>query len=561
MDKASKKYRTSFIYLTLALATFALYLPVREYDFVNYDDPEYVTANPAVRAGLTYKGLLWASATGHAGNWHPVTWLSHMLDCEIFGLDPACHHLTNLLLHTANTLLLFFVLFQLTAALWPSAFVAAAFALHPLHVESVAWIAERKDVLSTLFWLLTVTAYVRYVKEPDKIRYLLALLCFALGLMAKPMLVTLPIVLLLLDYWPLGRFESPRTPAASRAWWAILRQLVREKAPFFVLSVLSCVITFLVQRIAGAVVKSESIPFMQRLANALVSYVKYIEKMFLPGKLAVFYPHPHDTLSKWQVLFALVLLLSISAIIIRFARNRRYLVTGWFWYIITLLPVIGLVQVGSQARADRYSYVPLIGLFVIVAWTAGRLLEKFKYQKALAGTLLLAGTLAMATCTHLQLQNWRSSITLFEHALKVTKGNYVAHYHLARALADEARVDEAIIQLRQTLLLKPHRFDIINTLARLLAVYKQAELHDPAEAIGLARLACESAGYKDPLFLDTLAVCYAAAGRFYDAQQSAQRALDLAENAGEKALVQRIQSHLLLFRDNKPYFETLTGND
>jgi len=557
MDKASKKYRTAFIYLSLAIATLAVYRPVQRCDFVNYDDPEYVTANPAVRAGLTYKGLLWASATGHAGNWHPLTWLSHMLDCELFGLEPGWHHLTNLLLHTANTLLLFFALFQLTSARWPSAFVAAAFALHPLHVESVAWIAERKDLLSTFFWLLTIIAYVRYVKEPDKIRYLLAMLCFALGLMAKPMLVTLPVVLLLLDYWPLGRFESPRTPAGRPP----LLNLVREKAPFFVLSAFSCVITFLVQRSAGAVVKAESIPFMQRLTNALVSYVKYIQQMFLPGKLAVFYPHPHDTLPNGQVLFALVLLLGISVLVIRFARNRRYLVTGWFWYIITLLPVIGLVQVGGQARADRYSYVPLIGLFIIVAWAAGRLLAKFKYQKALAGVLFIAGSLAMATCTHLQLQNWRNSITLFEHALKVTKGNYVAHYHLARALADDARADEAIIQLRETLLLKPHRFDVINTLAQLLAVYKQARLHDPAEAVGLARLACESAGYENPLFLDTLAVCYAAAGRFDEAKQTAETALDLAEKTGKKALVQRIQGHLLLFRENKPYFETLQAND
>ncbi|MHC4194038.1 MAG: glycosyltransferase family 39 protein [Planctomycetota bacterium] len=374
MDKLQNKSWVPLIYLTLVLATLAVYWQVHNYGFVNYDDPAYVSENQNIKSGITWDSIKWALTAGYAANWHPLTWLSHMLDWQLFGTDAGGHHLTNLFLHIANSLLLFTVLKRMTSALWPSAFVAALFALHPLHVESVAWITERKDVLSTFFWMLTVAAYLRYVERPSLGRYLLTLSLFALGLMAKPMLVTLPFVLLLLDHWPLGRFQLAQAVEDSdgqrlklvsvSSRWKMSYRLVLEKVPFFALSAISSVVTFIVQRSAGAVTPVEKLPSHIRVINALTSYLVYIQKMIWPSRLAMFYPYPDKTRLMWQAIAFAPFFVFFSVAAIFLMHRRKYLFTGWLWYLGTLVPVIGLIQVGSQACADRYTYVPLIGLFV-----------------------------------------------------------------------------------------------------------------------------------------------------------------------------------------------------
>lgn len=367
--------RTFVVIMFLVVSAAGAYWGVKDNEFVNYDDDEYVTQNSHVQAGLTSEGIVWAFTTTHAANWHPLTWLSHMFDYQLFGPNPQGHHLTSLLLHILNSILLFLVLRRMTDALWQSAFVAVLFALHPLHVESVAWVAERKDILSTFFWILTMWAYVRYVERPGSTRYLMVALPLALGLMAKPMLVTLPFVLLLLDIWPLGRIDLSEYGDASRdkrdkrpRTGIVLMRLAKEKIPLFALVAASCLVTFAAQRSGGAVQPMESLPFMDRVVNAIVSYFLYIEKMVWPTDMAFFYPYPVHTLPLWQPLGAGLLLLVITVLVIRTARRKPFLLVGWFWYLGTLIPVIGLVQVGGQAMADRYTYVPYIGLFMVVAW-------------------------------------------------------------------------------------------------------------------------------------------------------------------------------------------------
>ena len=383
--------RDVLVCLFLIITTFAVYWQVHNHDFINLDDDLYITENDQVQKGLSRESVVWAFTTTHAANWHPLTWLSHMVDFQLYGLNPKGHHLTNVFFHLLNTLLLFFVLQRMTGALWRSGFVAALFALHPLHVESVAWVAERKDVLSTLFWLLTIWAYTWYVERPRRTRYLLTLLTFTLGLMAKPMLVTLPFVLLLLDYWPLGRFQVGQLDTAlsapgqaslsTRSVWSQTLRLIWEKAPFFALAAASSIVTFLVQKGGGAVRPWERFPITIRIANGLVSYVKYMGKMIWPSDLAVFYPHPGASLPIWQAVAAGLLLLSISIAAIRLAKNHPYLAVGWLWYLGTLVPIIGFVQVGGQALADRYTYVSLIGLFIIIAWGVSDIVAKWRYQR------------------------------------------------------------------------------------------------------------------------------------------------------------------------------------
>ncbi len=351
---AARSLHSDFwIYLVLFVTTFAVYVQVRQFDFVNYDDPEYVSKNLHVREGITPAGIAWAFTSGDSANWLPLTRISHMFDAQLFGMRSGFHHLTNVLIHALATLLLFAFLSRATHMRWPSAFVAFVFALHPLHVESVAWIAERKDVLSAFFWFLALWSYVRYAERPGLGRYLLVLLPFCLGLMAKPMIVTLPFVLLLLDVWPLRR--------AAR---------FGKKLPFFALSAAVAITTYLVQRSSGAVKALTVFPIGLRVENALVSYCVYLGKMFWPASLAVFYPYPL-TVPVWKYTIAGLAIVSISALAVRLFRAYPYVAVGWFWYLGTLLPVIGLVQVGAQARADRYMYVPMVGLAIILAWGAG----------------------------------------------------------------------------------------------------------------------------------------------------------------------------------------------
>jgi hypothetical protein len=352
----TKRQQLAGICAALALVTFALYLPVVHHEFVNYDDHEYITENVHVNCGVTWPGIVWAFENKHAGNWHPLTWISHMLDCQWFGLNPAGHHLMNVLFHVVNTLLLFLLLNQITGAVWRSAIVAALFAWHPLHVESVAWAAERKDVLSTFFWLLTLIAYARFVKKPGVIIYSLALLCFAGGLLSKAMVVTLPFVLLLLDYWPFNRL----TPASAG-------KLCVEKIPFLVLAIAGSVVTFVVQKTSGAFWSSENLPPFDRVTNALIAYLRYISKTLCPTNLALIYPHPHH----WPailVIGAALTLLAWSGLFLWRAKSQPYLIVGWCWFLGTLVPAIGIVQVGVQSIADRYMYIPGIGLFIVIVW-------------------------------------------------------------------------------------------------------------------------------------------------------------------------------------------------
>jgi tetratricopeptide (TPR) repeat protein len=437
----NNRYSAAFVYVVLLLVTFTVYWPVRNHDFVIFDDEIYVSQNPHVQAGLTATDVRWVFTHRYASFWHPLTMLSHMLDCELFGLNPAGHHLTNLVLHAANTLLLFLVLKSMTGAFWQSVFVAAAFALHPLHVESVAWVSERKDVLSTLLWLLTMAAYVRYVRNSDAKWYVVTLLLFASGLMAKPMLVTLPFILLLLDYWPLNR---------------LTRYTIFEKLPFFILSAISSVIAFLAQKSEDSL--SLTLPLGIRIANALVSYLSYIEKMIWPAGLAVFYPHPGKNLAIKQAVVAFALLLSITIWIVSLARLRRYLLVGWLWYLGTLVPVIGLVQVGSFAMADRYSYIPLTGLFIIIAWGVSELVSKWRYQKIVIGISMLAVLSAMAVCTRLQLRYWRDSTVLCERAIAATGDNFVAYYGLGITLCKQNKLDEGMRYLAESLRIRPNNY-------------------------------------------------------------------------------------------------------
>ena len=431
------------ICLLLALITLALYWPATHFDFVNYDDPDYIIYNPPIQHGITGAGLVWAFKTSHASNWHPLTWVSHMADCALYGLNPGGHHLTNLLFHTANVVLLYLVLCQWTGAPWRSALVAALFAWHPLHVESVAWVSERKDVLSAFFWLLTLAAYGCYAKG-RKVCYCLALLFFALGLLSKPMVVTLPFVLLLLDYWPLKRIATPG--------------LFLEKIPFFALAALECVATLWAQTGANSVVSLGILPFSARIANALVSCVLYLWKMLWPADLALPYPYSH-LWTIWPAAGAAGLLLLISAGAILRARRQPYLIVGWLWFLGTLAPVLGLVQAGIQPMADRYSYVPLIGVFIMAAWAIPGAWTRWP-RPGLVFSAVVAGALGfLLTGAEMQLQYWRDSVTLFSHTVAVTRNNILAEYNLAEALARQGDEVQAVVHYQKALAIEPNRVE------------------------------------------------------------------------------------------------------
>ncbi len=480
--------------LLLALATLAAYEGVRNHQFINIDDNLCVTENPFVKEGLTLKSLTWAFTTTHTGNWVPLTWLTHMAACQGFGLHTGAHLLINVLFHVANTLILFLIFFRITQSLAPSFLVAALFALHPLHVESVAWVAERKDVLSTFFWLLTMWAYMWYVESPGIRRYFAVIACFIAGLLSKPMLVTLPFVLLLLDYWPLGRWSLYRATAAvpvkGKPGRTVdkavpLRRLILEKVPLLVLTVLFCGITVYSQEEVGAIKNLKGLSLPDRLANALVAYITYMRKMVWPSDLAPFYPHPEQALPLWQGILAGLVLLALSLFIIRQARRRPYLLMGWLWYVGTLVPVIGLVQVGDQALADRYTYVPLIGLFIIVAWGLRDLAAERRFAQVLAP--LAAGILitALALCTWFQVRFWKDSITLDEHTLRVTQNNFFIHNNLGTLLYKQGQADQAMVHYQEALRLRPHYYLALNNLG--VALYSKGQrdqaIHYYKEAI------------------------------------------------------------------------------
>jgi tetratricopeptide (TPR) repeat protein len=611
------------ICLGLALVTAALYRPMLHHDFISqYDDSSYITDNPHVNPGLTGPGIVWAFRSGYAANWHPLTWLSHMLDCQLFGLKPAGHHFTSLLFHIANTLLLFLWLNQLTRAVWRSALVAALFAWHPTHVESVAWVAERKDVLSAFFFLLTLLAYTSYVshKPGHPLRfYILSLFLFACGLMSKPMVVTLPFVLLLLDFWPLERLSTLNSQPSSQS----AARLILEKLPFFALTLAGSIITWSVQKSGGAFWSSDALPLPLRLENALMVYSRYLSKIFWPVDLALIYPYPH----RWPailLLSAAVMLAAWSVLFLWRARQNPYLIIGWLWFLGTLVPTIGLVQVGVQSMADRYLYLPGIGLFLAIAWGLNDLGQRLPPARKIIAPVVLAALAGCLVVTRVQLSYWQNSLTIFAHTVNVTTDNYAACNYLGNVLEQAGRKDKALwlyaesvrvrpdfplgqFNLGMALLesgrpaeasnhlaiaarLMPHhpevQYDLglflkrygnpadaigrfraaleakadfpeaLNDLAWLLATVADPKLRSGAEAVRLAQRACELTQHRQAALLTTLSAAYAETGRFPDAIATIQKARDLSLAAGQTNLVTQDEALLKLYQSGNPYRET-----
>jgi tetratricopeptide (TPR) repeat protein len=451
----------------LAAAVAIAYATVRHHPFVNYDDPDYVSANAHVRDGLSWEGAGWAWRSTHAGNWFPLTWLSHMADVQMHGAsDAGAHHVTSVVLHGAGTVALYLVLVVMTAERWPSASVAALFALLPQHVESVAWIAERKDVLCGLFWFLTIAAYAQYVTRPARWRYAVVVAAFACALMSKSMAVTLPLVLLLLDFWPLGR----------TGW----RGLVREKLPLFAMAIAAGIVTFAAQRGAGAVSAFEPASLPLRAANALVSIVAYLRDLFWPSRLAVFYPYP-DAIPAWQIAGAAASVVAMTWVAWRQRRERPWLLVGWLWLLVTLLPVIGLIRIGAQARADRYMYLPSVGPLIVIAWTGRELASRARRARPAIAIVAALACVAAGAATRRQVSYWRDSIALFQHTLAVTSGNVVAHNSLGLALQAVGRLDEARGQFEAAVALKPRYVDALSNLSAVLLSTGR-----PAEALAIA---------------------------------------------------------------------------
>jgi protein O-mannosyl-transferase len=511
--KSSAVISAWIVSILLCAWVFALFYPAVRYDFVNYDDSGYIGDNLNVQKGLTREGFVWAFTTGHMSNWHPLTWLSHMLDVELFGAKPGPQHRTNILFHALNSVLLFLVLKKITRAMWRSAFVAALFALHPLHVESVAWISERKDVLSAFFWLLTIWAYAKYFQgskskvpssEPEGAKktqrsiffYFLALVFFALGLMSKPMVVTLPFTLLLLDIWPLQRIQfisirsrrreeaeltnraqNPPPHVGGYSSYRDLIPILLEKIPFFALTIVASIITFIMQKKGGAVSSLAGLSIASRIENSIISYVRYLGKTFWPDSLSILYPHPGGW-PLWQVGAATLFLVGISALAIWLARRRPYFLVGWFWFLGTLVPVIGIVQVGMQSMADRYTYVPLIGLFIAIAWGGAEMFVRWNFHRVaisfFAGMVLVGCT----ALTQKQIRYWRDSESLFGHAINVTKKNFIAYNNLGYFYSHKERYDDAIDAYRKSLEIEPRFEDAHNNLG-----YALAKLNKHAEAI------------------------------------------------------------------------------
>lgn len=461
-------HRQLLLAILLALLVVA-YLPLRQVqrnDFVNFDDYRYVLDNKEVRNGITLSGILWAFSNLEAGFWHPVTWLSHMLDVELFGLNAAGHHLTSLLLHFANCFLLFLFLVRTTNAIWRSALVAAFFAVHPLHVESVAWVSQRKDLLSTLFWNLALLAYAGYALDPSRRKFSLTLVFFCLGLMAKSMVVTLPLILLLIDYWPLGRMKGKEFSSLNPLFW--------EKVPFLALSVISTLITYHAEGTIGALPGLGSHLVDMRVYNAIVSYVTYPVKMIFPAGLSVIYLHP-GSFPLWKVAAGLGFILFVSYFAFHQFRGRPYLMVGWLWYLITLLPVIGLVPIGSHAYADRYTYVPLTGLFVMIVWGIPATLSRTNRGRLSLGLPVAAALISLGWMTANQVSYWKNSITLFGRAVQANPDNYLAHNNLGFTLAQRGRFEEAAEHYQTAIHLNPTYLDGLFHLANTLEILGRRE--------------------------------------------------------------------------------------
>ena len=612
LPKTSRHWLTVCVCVFLAVLTWIVFGQTLRHDFVNYDDPRYVYQNTRITNGLDLAGIAWAFTHIHAENWHPVTTITHMLDCQLYGLKAGGHHFTNVLLHTVAVVLLFLVLQQMTGAIWRSAFVAALFAIHPLHVESVAWVAERKDVLSGVFFTLTLLAYVHYARAPSIWRYVTVALMFALGLMSKPMLVTLPFVLLLLDYWPLKRIRTEE----SRAGRQLLR-LFAEKVPLMALSAVSSTATYLAQR--GALGWTEQLPILARINNAFVTYVIYVRQMFWPAKLAVFYPHPENRLPQLEIGLAVALLACITTTALVLRKVAPYLITGWFWYLGMLVPVIGLVQVGWQGHADRYTYLPQVGLYIAGTWAIADLTASFRRRILLgAAALLIIG--ALSWTAWIQTSYWRDSEMLFTHALAVTGKNDVAennlgivflqrgeldkaiaklqaaidlrpengpaHNNLAKAFLQKGQLAEAMIHYRKFLEIEPQNVEARNilgtaliqqghvreaveqwqdalaiepengnaasNLAWVFATSPEDSIRNGARAVELAERALHLSGGKIPMIFRTLGAAYAENGRFSQAIETAHRGAELANSQGNQGLAAELQSNIAVYQSGRP---------
>lgn len=500
MAEILRKRTTIVVCVMLAVLTLAVFGQTLGHDFIRLDDDVYITLNKEIlQYGLSRATIEWAFRTTYNANWHPLTWISYLVDVELFEFNPWGYHLTNVLLHLANVLLVFLVLSRMTGAVWKSAFVSALFAIHPLHIESVAWVAERKDVLSTFFWLLAMWAYVRYVERTTMWRQALLWGTFILGLLAKPMLVTFPFVLLLLDYWPMRRLRPDAEKKQDRITAA---DLFWEKLPLFGFVVASCFVTFQAQKASGAVGAMNSFPLVMRMGNALVSYIAYLVKTVVPTRLSVYYPHMGPLIPKWQIIGSAILLVAITILVIRAGKKRPYLPVGWFWYVGTMIPVIGLVQVGAQAMADRYTYVPLIGIFIIAAWGIPDLFSRFVRPLSHSAFLpigAVAVILVLATLAGIHTHRWRDSESLFTYGISVTKYNSVLHQDLGNALRDQGRNEEAIEQYRAALRINPSIASAHHNLA--VALYWEG---DYEEAWKESYLAASYGMQPDPRFIEAL---------------------------------------------------------
>jgi len=623
MDKSAEKKKADKVALTvcflLALMAWGVFGQTLRSEFVNYDDGKYVYENPVISKGLTPEGARWVLTHPHGANWHPLTSLSHMLDCQIYGLNPGGHHGTNVLLHLATVILLFLVLRQMTGSLWRSAFVAAVFAIHPLRVESVAWISERKDVLSGLFFMMTLGAYTRYARvasggwQVTSRRYLTVVLFFVLGLMSKAMLVTLPFVLLLLDFWPLKRFQTLETKKTI-VW------LVIEKIPLLLLTAVFCGITVWAQR--GAISSATELPVPWRFGNAFCSYAIYIKQLIFPAGLAPLYPHQRNGLPLWEISTSVFLLAGISWGVFAGRKKYPYLITGWLWYLGMLVPVIGIMQVGAQAHADRYTYLPQIGLVIMATWLVTDWCASLRYRRALLSAAAAVILTVLTVAAHRQTRYWRDSFSLWTHTLTCTDGNYLVHNNLGGLLAQKGQFekaishfkksleinpdfadtyynlgvifgsqgqfdkaipyfekalkinpndavshctfgivlakreqfDKAILHFKKALEINPNYAEVQNNLARILATCPDAALRDGKRAVELARSADRLSGGTQPSILDTLAAAYAEAGQYPQAVTTASRALDLA--AGQESVAAGIRRRLRLYETGVPYHES-----
>jgi protein O-mannosyl-transferase len=506
----------SFVVLTM----FAIYWPVSSHEFVNYDDGLYVFDNPVVKHGMTWPGVQWAFTTLQVSNWHPLTWLSHMLDVEWFGLkDPGKHHLVNVFIHAANTVLLFALLVRLTGLRWRSVLVAALFCLHPLRVESVAWVAERKDVLSTLFGLLAVWWYAGYAARRDWMHYALTVICFAMSLMAKPMLVTLPCILLLLDVWPLRRWNKAGGDRNAL-------QLIAEKIPLFAMAIASCWVTVYAQNLGGSISPLEHIDIDQRLQNAVVAYAAYIAKFIWPANLAVLYPHPGQW-EWWRVAVSAVSLVGISGTVVLMRRKKPALLTGWLWFLGTLVPVIGLVQVGLQSMADRYTYVPHIGLSIMLAWSVPALNRRAFV--VMTGAACVVGFMLLCWATSRQLRHWRDSVSLFEHTIAVTSRNYIAEHNLAKGWEEQGNVDRAIEHYQKALGINPDYPSAHNNLGLLLSA------RDAGESVRHLRRAAELSPHSS-VIRSNLGLALEYAGLVQEAEAELRKAVELNPRDGQAHL-------------------------